>query len=31
MSTHRLLFQYKNPTNCVGLVESGNHHHLIKL
>ena len=35
MSTRGLLFQststiYKNPTQCVGLVQSGPHHHLIE-
>ena len=30
MSTRGLLFQYKNPTKRVGLVQSGPHHHLIK-
>jgi hypothetical protein len=30
MSIHGLLFQYKNPTNRVVLVQSGPHHHLIE-
>ena len=34
MFIHRLLFQwashYKNPIKCVGLVQSGPHHHLIE-
>jgi len=30
MSIHGLLFHYKDPTKCVGLVQSGPHHQLIK-